>query len=331
MYIYLALLLVLCIFAVKPKATPGSLFISFLLLFIIEAFRDFSVGTDTMNYISKYNADIINSVSGTVKGLEFGWTAFVRGNAAIFENSNRPILVESTFLFLLPIFIVAGKYHRDKAGLIILYTFLLYYYFNSFNTIRQSIAMSWCLWAYCAFEKGHSLKALAVFIVAISIHTTALAMLSLLVIKRLKIGLKWIIPILVATFIIGSLNWIAPLVGMIAGNETYAVYADAFISGGSSFSPTRLAVNILLVYLFIKTKGVEPMWNFMFAGVVILNLFASLPYVARLSQYFLFFQVLYFPYIKSKNARLFAGIYAFASFFFLLLSNVGEIVPYSFL
>lgn len=329
MLVYIVLLIVLCLYSAKPRSAAG-LFVSFILLFVVEAFRDYSVGTDTLNYISKYNADIINSVSGTVKGLEFGWTALVRVNAAIFDIPDRPLLIETTLLFLVPIYVVAAKYNRRRAGLIILYAFLLYFYFNSFNTIRQSIAMAWCLWAYCEFVKGERWKAAIILFVAVSIHTTALLMISLPFISRMRIKLIWALAVLGVTFVIGSFNLISPLVSLIAGNEIYALYADAFLQGGTSFSPTRLALNALVIYLLVKTKGNNPMWIFMLVGVALLNLFASLPYVARIAQYFLFFQILLFPRLESRNARFITCVYAFCTFGFLLFSNVGEIVPYSF-
>lgn len=329
MFVYIVLLVVLCAFALKPRSA-ALLFISFLLLFAVEAFRDYSVGTDTINYISKYNSDIINSVSGTVKGLEIGWTFLVRTNAAIFENPDRPILIVSTLLFLVPLYIVAAKYCKRRTGLVILYAFLLYFYFNSFNTIRQSIAMSWCLWAYCVFDRGDRVKALLIYLVAVSIHTTAFLMIVLPFIRRMKMNMTWVLIILGGTFVIGAFNLISPIVGLIAGNETYALYADAFQTGGTSFSPTRLAVNALVIYLFYKTKSAHPMLKFLLVGVALLNLFAALPYVARIAQYFQIFQIILYPRLRSRNARLIACLYAFTTFGFLLYSNVGEIVPYSF-
>ena len=303
--------------------------VSFLLLFAVEAFRAYSVGTDTVNYITT-NSNILHSSSFSVKGLEIGWTGLVYLNAWLFEDINRPMIIESTLLFLIPLFIVAFRWGRKRAGAIILLVFLLYFYFNSFNIVRQSIAMSWCLWAYCCYERKETKKAILLFIVAVSFHTTALLMLALPFIRRIKINLFWICMILGASFLFGALNLISPVVNLIAGNEIYAYYAEAFLSGSSSFSPTRLAMNALVIYLFIKTKGRERLWVFMFVGVVLLNFFSSLPYVARLAQYFLIFQIIMFPRIRSKNARLITWVYSFVSFSFLLYANVGEVLPYAF-
>ncbi len=328
MVVYLILLAVLCLFALRPRSRP-LLVVSFFLLFIVEAFRAYSVGTDTINYISA-NSNILHSSSFAVKGLEIGWTGLVYLNSWIFEDISRPMIIEATLLFLAPLFIVASRWCRKRAGMVILLSFLLYFYFNSFNITRQSIAMSWCLWAYYCYERKETKRSILFFLIAVSFHTTALMMAALPLIRKIKINLIWTCALLGGSFLFGTLNLISPIVSLIAGNELYSIYADAFLADASSFSPTRLALNVLVIYLFIKTKGRDQLWNFVFIGVVLLNFFSSLPFVARLAQYFLLFQIILFPRIRSKNARLVTWAYSFVTFAFLLYSNVGEVLPYAF-
>jgi hypothetical protein len=105
--------------------------------------------------------------------------------------------------------------------------------------------------------------------------------------------------------------------------------------GFSSFSITRLLLNLWLMYLvFFGNHKDFFIKNFIY-GIIILNLFSFSPFLARISQYLLLVQILIIPNLElpyapkyKKITQLTGILYAIIVFVFLFIHNVGEIYPY---
>ena len=128
------ILTLLCI----GKSSKWKLAISFLLLLIIGGFRDVSVGTDTKNYamlFDSYGSDV-----------------------SMMYHATEPLFLLIQFLvakmgggyeimLLIIMAVILGTIHFyahlvSKSSLyVILSFFLLYFYFYSFNTMRQYMGM----------------------------------------------------------------------------------------------------------------------------------------------------------------------------------------------
>ena len=164
---------ILLLFSVLFKKNKIALLAAFLVLFIISAFRDISVGTDTKGYLMLFER--VNQ--GIDIRQELLWqklNQFIASMGGDFEV----LLIISSVLVLAPIFVIAQKYSTNPM-LSIFFYYTLYLYFPSLNITRQAIAVSLILIAIVFLYNNKRKYFLFFVILATGFHTTALAALCL--------------------------------------------------------------------------------------------------------------------------------------------------------
>jgi len=240
-------------------------FVSILLPVALAAARDYSVGTDTMNYYTMprfwagaIDAESLSDYLRYYKRLgynEYLFAFFCGVVAKVFGNYN-------VFLFLAHAVIVGSVYigafrmkHHANPALMLLVFYLMY--FNaSLNVMRQYMAMGVVFAALADLEQGKYVRYMIAVLVASLIHMTALLafvpLLLFLVLfneKLLRVTLVNRMKILCALVIVGALCFIPVAKFLIGAGVLPAKYGFYFQDEISPMSKTRLALRFLEVLM----------------------------------------------------------------------------------
>ena len=155
------------------------LFLSFVLLTIVSGIRGYTVGADTKVYVRWYeNIDFIAITNGR---FEAGFTIFMK---ALHKISSNPsfLLFVSSIICIGTFCVFANRYSKKPTISVLLYV-LLGAYFSQMNTMRQSLALSFTMWAFMyILEDGeiaqHNIRRMVVsaflILLAASFHTIAI-------------------------------------------------------------------------------------------------------------------------------------------------------------
>lgn len=192
-----------------------------------------------------------------------------------------------------PYFYILYKLRNRIENYIYVYIFMTFYLFLSYNIIRQSLALSFCLLVYWFYFQGKYIKSFLFFIIAFLFHKTAvLALVVPLFDLILKIKSPFFKKILIGTFV-------------------------AFI--------VLLFLNLKIIVSFLVTYGMGDRYLIYTSS----DVRSSVPGISVIFCFLVInaFSVLYFKY-RSQNIRL-ATLFLLLSFlnFIFLLANY--IAPYA--
>lgn len=330
------ILLALVLFAFSFTKRKWALLISFILLFVVACFRDISVGTDTKNYESLFysNGTETDQMYHAKEPLYLLLHFIVAYNG--WDYSTLMFLSSAIVVILLFVFTIKESPNPNYS---ILCFFLLYYYFYSFNTVRQYQAMVFVLLAW-HYQMRKNYKLYYIFIVlGTFFHYTALIGFLSMLIERVKLSANNQIAFLLLSYFLG----ITPIVKSIL-SVFFVFLPESFYAYISSSDDRELTMSIsrLMLTLYIATLINllrKNMWLKLLAfGVFALNLFAFQPVVGRITQYFTIVQIVIIPQIpflikKRKYTKILSTasvLYMFVVWLYLLLSNTAEVVPYKF-
>lgn len=159
------------------------LFVSFFLLFIVQALRAGTVGTDTQFYLNTYDVSKYLSFSYIIHsfprmaiyghyGLVENGYILINKVLSCFFNSNQTILIFSSLIICLNFAHFIDLHCKDVfiATLIFACSGL---YMNSFNLVRQFLAMSICINAYNFFKNEKYIKGSLIILLACFIHESS--------------------------------------------------------------------------------------------------------------------------------------------------------------
>lgn len=172
-----------CLYEIKLVRKKMFLFISFFLLFIVQALRAGTVGTDTQFYLNTYDVSKLFSFSYIIHsfprmtiyghyGLVENGYVLINKVLSCFFNSNQTILIFSSLIICLSFAHFIDLHCKDVfiATLVFACSGL---YMNSFNLVRQFLAMSICINAYNFFENGKYKKGSLIIFLAYFIHESS--------------------------------------------------------------------------------------------------------------------------------------------------------------
>lgn len=169
---------------INSKSTKWFLFLSFLQMFLIQALRSSEVGTDTAYYVNVYD-NFLNS-----EYYSFLFTHFELGFRFLFFilkeiGADAQVLlgiVSAVTMFCFAIFI----YNNSKDIRMSTFLFACMFYPNSFNILRQYMAISIAINSYYFVKKEQYGKAILLIILASMFHTTAILMVVPLLLRMVK-------------------------------------------------------------------------------------------------------------------------------------------------
>lgn len=336
MLLFYGLSVFLLLGALIPKKKQGFyLLISFFILFVLSAYRDINVGTDTKNYEFLFG-QLESGVDWIRYAIEPGWV-FLNEFVISYGGTYRDLIIISSLLVLVPIFFVAKKYSHNPMLTISIF-YLLYFYFFSWNGTRQSIALSLFLVALMLLLKSRRLWFVCIVVFAALFHESILLTLPLIFINKVPTNkTKLLIYIFIAMVLgicgIGYLSSIAKITG-------YAIYIQEYASGNILGNLLFLLIfNSFFAFILFTSPKVTIEFKLFFVFILILNLTIRLPLGDRVVMYFSIYQILFYPYylitLKNRSADsvfisyIFIILFIYVMFMQKIGSGSGEIIPYT--
>lgn len=338
MIIYIFILFFLYLFWIlfsRKKNVYYWALIPFFTLWFISAFRDVTVGTDTKTYkdlFTYYNESKMMVVKGEYLFSFMTYLIKSRG------GDYRHFLMLDALLFYLPI-CYAIKIVKLNPLSSITFLFSLGFCFSFFNISRQMTAVSFSLLAFIACSQNKNILFLILVIISFFIHTSSVILLLFWLVYKLTLSPnKYILILLFSFFIPFLLNseYIADLgIRLFPFLDKYSIHVENE-TAKSVFSINRLLLNVLFIFYLIDFSEKKDNLSFWMQtsvwGVVLLNLFPTNPIISRTYYYFSITQIFSLSECCNRSLvlRLVSIAYSIVIFLFLLYSNIGEFIPYSF-
>jgi len=279
-----------------------------ILVFLVSAFRDFSVGTDIASYIKNYLAltTSFDEIEWSIK-TEIGFLLYNVLLKKLCVSARMYIIITSAFFtYVFSRFIYKFS---NNIGLGFLIHITIGLFAMSFSGIRQTFAICFILLAFEQIKNKKLIKFIVLWIIAVSFHYSAIIMLPLCfinkvgIVKKNKSILKQIfVPFVMIAFYFLIQDSLLEIMKQLS-------LKDYFYSG--YFDNLNLRMNVL-VYLFaigvffvclicnligndIATEH-NRQWGIIATMFLITTLMSSIIYMAsRLSYYFLSFFVVMLP------------------------------------
>lgn len=336
---YVYVLLTLGVFSFFKK-NRMLLLASFILLLVVGGLRDFSVGTDTLNYLSLYN---YGDNSEFTRGFEWGYTAvqmlvfFYLGDYAFLVFIQMLLILTFFYIFIL---------RESENPLFSVFCFVgLYFWLYSLNITRQYIAMPLVLIGFSYLNRDRVKPFIGLVLLAMLFHTSAFFALLILPFYKKHFSVLAGESFLILSLFIGLtplMPWLMNLfVGMfdILGLDSFSWYiSDTSEYNAEGLSLSRFLLTLYGFFLLLLLDGKSLYMRIFIVGIIMLNLFAFQPAIGRLAQFFTCVQIVLIPniplYIKNKRniipLQLISVVYMLVTFFFLLSGNIGGVVPYKF-
>lgn len=227
------------------------LFLLVSYLFIITGWRNYAVGTDTINYVSFFNyfGSSVNDINffdlvGMIHArFEYGYILL---NKTVFYFTNNPrwLLVICALISYYILFLFIKNLSIDSYLSITMFV-CLGYMASTMNTMRQGIATAFVMLAYISLLKRRSSVLCIVFIIcAFLFHKTALVFLVVIIFKNWKYTKKNVVILMISSLIIAA---IYGKFENIINQVNYTDYANSNITSGY----LGIILNIMLLIYFL--------------------------------------------------------------------------------
>lgn len=329
MGIYIILLIWLLLIQFVKKNAIIYVLTYFFLLFL-GGLRGLDVGTDTQNYLEVY--EILHDDAGTLYVMFYMEPLWVLLNKIVIYTFDdyQFVVFLGVFLAITPFFIRVWKSSKSPYAAILFYV-LLYYYFNTYNVVRQMIALSIIFYSYPFWENSSYKKAFLCTILAMMFHVSAFFAFFIPLLKKIKMQTALVICILPITYLLGALV-MPSIIPQLPIEGKYDAYIE---TSEANMSITRLLLNAFFVLLFLLShgKGKNLYFKMFFVGIILYNLLTFSPALGRCALYFMLAQLIIFSNLSRYRMNtifvwcvlLFYGLFYYLT---LLNENNCEIVPY---
>lgn len=333
--------------------------LSFSTLMVIAAARDITIGTDTTTYywLFTYVQDS-SSLTEAFSASRITAPVYVAYNwlIALLFGDYRFVLIVNSFIIG---FGIARFVYKTSTNVVVSTALfvLLAFYFQSMNGMRQYVAIALAINGYLYFSQVgvKSIKGWILFLCAVGIHTTVIALapaiLCLLLMRRTRdvrrfIGLLAVIAILCTAslrFIVEIFIALFPYYGMYDGKKNIDIFSSDY-EGRIVYLYLLLFAIVCVAYLLMK-PGKRYRDDDMVAILFPLVIFATFIGVA-FSKSFLINRLLWFytiafvsfiPNVASmmnKRTRTLAYIGSFSIFAVWwvaqLLEDQHDVIPFLF-
>ena len=322
-------------------------------LLIITAYRDATVGTDTENYIhlfencSSYKADLWSYILLNPT-FEIGFLCYN------FVIAQKILSVEVYYIITYGIILgliygSAFKLKRYISPTIFIFVYLLLFYSDSLNVMRQYIAVSFVVLAIANLFTDKNTKYIFWTIIAFFFHSSALISIGIgityWIIKKYPVHKhKFLFLIIcIAVLCIGlSISFFANVGLLPTFEEKMSNHMNNANSGGISSSHIVTCL-CTLIFLFYNHKNFNR--NTISETMLMITIFTMLFYLSPSMNAILYRLTIYFNVItcfsisyayknnKKKNNRVFVNslliLYMLFYIYSIVISGTNEVVPYS--
>lgn len=253
-YIYNVLSIALLGIALKSRLEREKqkkifIFISFFQMFLIQALRDVSVGTDTNMYVDVYKYYKTSEIY-SFKLTHFEWLFKILYEVLQYFTANAQVLL-AVISFITMLCFGIYIYNNSSNVLFSTIIFACLLYPNSFNIMRQYMGVSIALNSHQYIKRNQYVRASILIIIGSLIHTLAiLVFISMLIhmVKNWKLVRRTIIAASVIFFVFGD-----KLVSIILSLMGRSFYLSGFEANRYFRLTTFITFLIaVLMYHFIK-------------------------------------------------------------------------------
>lgn len=336
----------------NKRKNKAIIVISLAIPVLIGSLR-YGVGTDYGNYVSIYNnlsnLSFSNYFIGIASNLEFGFFTLVKISKLI-TGDYTFLFASSCFLTVL-FFYKALKRYDIKHSALVYFLFLTTIFPTSFNTVRQSIAISICFFAFSYIIERKPKKYLLWIFIASLFHVSAIILLPFYFINRLvknKKGhnKKFIIikSLLLASIILLLLPYVYEFIQMIPFLNKYTIYQSISADGNNYIIYLNIVILAVILLFYKKLVLISNtniyLYVFTIMNIVLLTLGFASPFVKRIALYFSLFSPILMTYLCdifsdrlgrfiSYSLLILYGLLFFYISFYLM--GQADIIPYRLL
>ena len=223
----------------SEKANKRFLMVSFVIIYLVCALRDYSVGRDIPGYMETYELSSQYPLwDATWIYMEAGYVAYMK-ICSLLGFSNRMFLFVTYFFMLFPIYYTIKKYSDNPLLSVIIFICFQFLTFD-LSGIRQGLATSICLMGF-TFALKEGKRNLIIFylfaILAFLFHRSSIIFMLVPFIVRMKYNTKNIIILLGITAVSPGLTGFIMVINSNNHMSKYGV-------------DDRLAMGGMLVFLF---------------------------------------------------------------------------------
>lgn len=270
-------------------------------LLILGGFRSHNIGTDTSAYVTLfYTIKVANIKELLQLKYELGYLILNKVIALLGGNAQTLLIVKSLIIsFGFVYFIKANSINYLLSAFLLI---TLYYYYASFNAIRQYIAIVIFINSFIFIKKKKFLYFLFMIILASLFHLTTILFLPVYFLGSINWSIRKIIIFVILLFLI-YLNLETFVYLMIKIFPQYETYLGTdYLKGytGKMYIIVNLTIFLFLLVVYIAKGGYKYQdINILLVFdilIVALNLFSTKIYFAnRLSWFFTPFHIIIIP------------------------------------
>jgi len=262
MLLYTSLILVPIILTpVELLSKKLYIFLSLFLIWIVIAFRALTVGSDTLTYAQLYGQLAAQNLSGSsllelVNGrFELGYVLLNKFLYVITPNP-RILLIFAATIEMIAIGYFINKFSTSQSLSIILFITMNFLAF-SMNALRQCLALTLVVLAVAFLIENNDWMYLVMVIGASFFHKTALIMLILYPIWKMKLTKKIVIAIFLVTIVVIFLfeKWFGFLTTSI---DSYNGYQASAIGDGGGSTALYVKICILIAIIIFSCMSNRP-------------------------------------------------------------------------
>lgn len=308
---------------------------------LIATFR-LNVGTDFQNYIALYYKPILE---GRFVMNSYEYIFFYIVKISTFFQTTRMMFFMVSFLTVYLLFLYLKN--NRKYDIIVLYSIYIFIFFpQSFNIMRQSLAMVLILLATSYLLKRRQIEYFCLQTIAIFIHNSAIIgiFIFIMYILYFNYNIKFY-KLLLVIFFLGFvvLSLVITNFNGIKIPIFYKYNSYFLVRVGQNKEFYLKIILFLFFYFFRRYKGLySKKFDFflilLFIDLLITYLGFYNLYIKRLGLYFSIFQISCFGEVLKRTRKRYITLlkfmaYIYISFYFICIYYVlgnGEIFPYNF-
>lgn len=320
---------------------------SIFLLFLLMGMRSIEIGPDTKSYCTKYRLyanvswESIFNVNLELGEKNYGFYILNKIVAMIFPDYYVFYLLVISAIISFSLYRFIKEFSENYLmSLIMLLSLGFIFFFMS--GVKQTLAIAFVLLALIELKKDKVLKYILLVIIAASFHNTALIVLILWPIFKLKIKKLYIIIIPILIFISTIFqSQIASLLQILVSDGKYSVYGTIYKSSNNLTGlfiqcSIIFVVFILTFYRFKEDKELQFFVPIYAVGLFFQSLTPVVAEFFRISMYFNIIGCVMLPYAiyhsRIKQKRLIFMLLTSIFLIYFFISNIGNMamVPYRF-
>lgn len=300
---YLPLVVLMLLLACLRSSTVGSDFPAYVRL-INSGYYDISL-TDVLKWYASEDF-LEDRTYGSGAFREFGFSFLISFFKFLFKD---PVFIlNSLILLIITIFSISFYKILGRKEMVwgLLFYYGTYLFFSSFNTIRQSLAVSLVFMGACFFFKHRYIGAITLLLSAVTVHSSSLLVLPLFLLSKIKLPNKVIVYSFVISLVISLFRFrldflFAFLPDSFAGNDYESnFYKEGLAQYNVYIHYMSFVFNLYTCYIFYwfytrTSESYRFFYNLWYVGILLYILLMSAANVGRISEFFYVFLILAIP------------------------------------